>query len=301
MSEWSLRDKVVLITGGAAGIGAATAAQLAQRGARCVLADVDAEGMARTAAALGGDTLTLELDVTDLGACERAVGEAVARHGGIDVVWANAGIATFGPLLRTDPGAWKRTIDVNLIGAFNTIRAALPPVIERRGYVAVTASLATFAHPPGFSAYSATKAGVEAMCDALRFEVKSLGVDVATIHPTWIATHMVTDADQEMSAWARLRSAMIPPFKKTYPVERAARDIARGFDARASRICSPQFVRVAHLMRSAMQTRALSWNLYAVAPDIDRIFAQEAERQGAEAASASEKVRPQVGGGVRAG
>ena len=63
----------------------------------------------------------------------------------------------------------------------------------------------------------------------------------------------------------------------------------------------PRFVRAAQLMRSAMQTRAFSWNLYAAAPDIDRVFAQEAERQGTEAASATEKVRPQVGGGVRAG
>lgn len=258
-------------------------------------ASVDVEHLERAAATFGGAPLTVELDVTNVAACERAVGETLARYGSLDVVWANAGIATFGPLLRTDPGAWMRTIDVNLVGVFNTVRAALPHVIERRGYVAVTASLATFAHVPGASAYCASKAGVEAMCNALRVEVAHLGVDVGTIHPTWVATHMVTDLDQEVASFARLRKAMMPPFRKTYPVERAARDIARGFDRRAARICVPGFVRAAHVLRAGLATRAFQWSLLAAAPDIDRIFTEEARRRGVERASTTKRVRVQVG------
>jgi len=135
--------KTVLITGGARGIGRATGAELARRGWTPVLADIEP----------ADDVIAL--DVLDAAACERAVETVLERHGRLDAVWANAGIASFGPLALTDPLAWERTIEVNLLGAFRTIRAALPAVIEARGYVAVTASLASFAQAPGLSSYSA--------------------------------------------------------------------------------------------------------------------------------------------------
>ena len=199
-----------------------------------MLADIDRDGLAQTAAAVGGDPLTVEVDVTDLASCERAVEAALDRHAGLDAVWANAGIASFGSVLLTDPEAWKRTIDVNVTGAFNTVRAALPAVIERRGFVAVTASLASFASPPFMSAYSATKSGVESFANALRVEVAHLGVDVCTIHPSWIATPMVEEGDSELDAFARLRALLSYPLSKTYPVERAAQRHREGLRAGAS-------------------------------------------------------------------
>lgn len=294
MPESPLSGKVVLITGGAAGVGAATAFELAGRGALPVLADLDRDGLASTAARLGGDVLTLELDVTDGKACERAAAEVVECHGGLDVAWANAGIATFGPLARTDPGAWARTIEVNLMGAYNTVHAALPHLIERRGYAAVTASLASFAHPPGMSAYAASKAAVEAMCNSLRSEVAHLGVEVATIHPTWLATPMVNEAARESGAYGQLRAVMRPPLDRNYPVERAARDIAVGFERRARRICTPGWVWVLNALRSALTTWPIERDLRRAAPEIDRVFAQEAEERGTEAASASARVQEQV-------
>jgi NAD(P)-dependent dehydrogenase (short-subunit alcohol dehydrogenase family) len=292
MSPAALAGKVVLITGGARGIGAATAAELQHRGARCVLADVDADALASAGERL--DAATVRLDVTDRASCEAAVAEVVEEHGGLDVVWANAGIATFGPLALTDPDAWERTIAINLVGAHNTIRAALPHVIARRGYVAVTASLATFAHPPGMSAYAATKAGVEAMCNALRVEVAHHGVAVGTIHPTWIATSMVTEGDDELDAFGLLRSAMLPPFKKTYPVERAAADIAAGIERRAQRICTPPFVRIAQVARAMLATRAFTWNLLRAAPRIEERFRADAARRGTSEVSASSRVRNKI-------
>ncbi len=296
MGAWSLPGKVILITGAAGGIGAATALELGRRGAHCVLADLDREGLARTASSVGGEPLTVELDVTDREACVRATREAVQRHGGLDSVWANAGIASVGPVLQTDPNAWRRTIDVNLVGAYNTVSAALPAVAKRSGYVAVTASLATFAHPPGMSAYAATKSGVEAFCNSLRMEVAHLGVDVATIHPAWIATRMVEDADAELDAFGALRASLTFPLNKTYPVERAARDIARGFERRSRRICTPSWVRGVHAARAALTTRLAERDFRRVAPEIDRVFAEEVAREGAERASASKRVRDQVPG-----
>jgi NAD(P)-dependent dehydrogenase (short-subunit alcohol dehydrogenase family) len=274
--------KVVLITGGANGIGAATGAELARRGWTTVAADIDAAGD------------TIPLDVTDATACERAVETVLERHGRLDAVWANAGIASFGPLHLTDPQAWERTIEVNLLGAFRTIHAALPAVIEARGYVAVTASLASFAPAPGLSAYGASKAGVEAMCNALRIELAPHGVAVGTIHPAWIDTEMVREGERELAAFQRLRAALRPPFRRTYPLDGAAREIAEGFDRRARRICTPPFVRLAHVLRAAATTRAFERDLVAVAPDIERLFAEQAAERGRLEASVTERTAARI-------
>ena len=151
-----IKGLVVLITGGASGIGAATARALKAKGAVPVLVDCDAQQLAATAADLG--VASFCADVTDFAACEAAVAHTLESHGRINVVWANAGIASFGPLRLTDIDAWKRCVDVNVFGTLNIVRAALPFVIDQRGYVLATASVSSFAHPPCVSSYAASKA-----------------------------------------------------------------------------------------------------------------------------------------------
>jgi NAD(P)-dependent dehydrogenase (short-subunit alcohol dehydrogenase family) len=294
MTAWSLQDKVILITGGARGIGAATATELARRGARPVLADLDTEALAGTAATISPTPLTIELDVTDLSACEAAVQRVLDEHGRLDVVWANAGIATGGPVQLTDPTAWKRTIDVNLIGAFYTVRAALPAVIQQRGYVAVTASIASFGHPPQMSAYAATKAGVEAMSNSLRTEVAQHGVDVATIHPTWIDTDMVRDGIESSRPFQILRAAMRWPLKKTYPVDRAVTDIVRGFEQRKRRICVPPFMQALHALRPLLTTGLMERDQLKVAAEMERAYQDEIADRGVEGAAASDRIAGQL-------
>jgi NAD(P)-dependent dehydrogenase (short-subunit alcohol dehydrogenase family) len=293
MSDWTLNGKVILITGGARGIGAATATELARRGARPVLADLDTDALASTAASISPAPPTIELDVTDPEACEAAVERILSEHGKLDIVWANAGIASAGTVQLTDPAAWRRTVEVNLLGPYYTIRAALPAVIAERGYVAVTASVASFAHAPGMSAYCATKAGVEGLANSLRTEVAHHGVDVATIHPTWIDTDMVREA-YETGAFEILRSALRPPFKKTYPVQRAAQDIVKGFEGRRRRICVPWFVQAAHVLRPLLTTRFFERDLLAVVPDMERAFERDLAERGQAHASVSERIASQV-------
>lgn len=293
MASWPLTDKVVLVIGGARGIGAATAAELARRGARPVLADVDAEQLERTAATLQPAPLRLELDVTDPQACEAAVAEVLEQHGRLDIAWANAGIASGGPLWLADPAAWRRTIEVNLLGSYNTLRAAVPALIETRGYAAATASLASFAHAMQMSAYCASKAGLEAMCDSLRLELAHTGVDVGSIHPTWIDTEMVREGD-EWNAFRLMRDSLRGPFKRTYPVQRAAAEIADGFERRARRICVPRFVALAHWLRPLLATRAFERDQRAIAARTLDAFEQDLERRGPARASVSDRVARQL-------
>lgn len=140
----SVAGKVVLITGGARGIGADVARRLFAEGAALALTDIDAEPLDSLAAELGDDTrvLTAVADVRDLAAMQAVVDSVVDKFGGIDVVVANAGIATVGSVLHVDPVAVKRLFDINVLGVFYTVRAALPSVIERRGYVLIVSSFA---------------------------------------------------------------------------------------------------------------------------------------------------------------
>jgi NAD(P)-dependent dehydrogenase (short-subunit alcohol dehydrogenase family) len=293
MDPWLLSGKVMLITGGARGIGAATARELARRGALLVLADVDTDALAATAAGISPTPATIELDVTDLHSCEAAVERVLEEYQRLDVVWANAGIGSGGPLHLTDPAAWRRTIEVNLLGAYNAVRAALPAIIEQGGYVALTASLASFAHGPYMSAYCAAKAGVEAMANSLRIEIAHHGVDVAIIHPTWIDTDMVREAD-DLPTFRLLRRALRPPFKKTYPVDRAVRDIVAGFEQRRRRICVPRFVYLAHVLRPLLATRLMERDQLVIAPELERSFRLELAARGAEGASLSERSAKQL-------
>ena len=283
-SGWSLQDKVILITGGARGIGAAVATELARRGAVPVLADIDKVALAETAASIPSAT-TVELDVTDYAACQRAVSEVVERHGRLDSVWANAGIGAGGVFELIEPEAWIRVVEINLIGAFNTVRAALGEVIKAKGYVAITASLASFGHAPGLSAYSASKAGVEAMANSLRIEVAHLGVDVGVLHPSWIATDMVKEGDGESPSFRRLRQAMRGPLAKTHPVESIVNPIADGFATRKQRLFLPGFVRFAFAARSVLHTRFMLHDQLKAAPEIRALFAAQVAEQGAHDAS----------------
>jgi NAD(P)-dependent dehydrogenase (short-subunit alcohol dehydrogenase family) len=252
-----LKGKVVLITGGARGVGAETARRLVRRGAKVVLVDLDREPLAALEAELGGGHATaITGDVAKLKDMEAAAAHAVAAFGGLDVVMANAGIASYGSVLAVDPETFKRVIDVNVTGVFHTVRAALPAIIERKGYVLVVSSLAAYAASPGLVAYHASKAGAEHFANALRPEVKYLGVDVGSAHMSWIDTPMVQDAKQDLGAFRKMLDSMPGPLGQTTSVEACADAFVNGIEKRARRISVPGWVNAIRWLKPALTTRA---------------------------------------------
>ncbi len=143
---WTVQGRTALITGAARGIGAETARRLAARGANVALVGLEPDELQRVSEQCGRNAAWFEADVTDWDALRGAVVGAAERFGGIDVVVANAGIGPVGMVRSTDPAAFERTIEVNLLGVWRTVRSCLPQVIERRGYVLVVASLAAAIH-----------------------------------------------------------------------------------------------------------------------------------------------------------
>jgi NAD(P)-dependent dehydrogenase (short-subunit alcohol dehydrogenase family) len=282
-SAW-IDGKVVLITGGASGIGAAVAALLHGRGAKLALADVNAAGVAHTARTINPDVLAITADVTQLAQMQASVAQTVAAFGRIDMVWANAGIASFGPVASTDPAAWARNIEVNLVGVFNTVHAALPAVQKQRGHVAITASAASFVNAPCMSAYSATKAGAEAMCNSMRIELAHHGVTVSAIYPSWVATPLVDNAER-LTAFKRLRAALRGPLARDMPLAAAADIVARGLCERRDRIYAPGYVRFIRWLRTPLHSTFAERDFRQAMPEIERAFASDVATHGVSKAS----------------
>ena len=251
----SMNGKVVFITGGARGIGAAVARQLHAKGALLVLVDLDEAALHDVLGDLGGDrVLTLVADVRDLAAMQAAASRAVDRFGGIDVVLANAGISCYGSVLNVDPEAFRAVIDVNVVGVFNTVRAGLPAVIERRGYVLIVSSLAAYTAFPGLAPYNATKAGVELFADALRLEVAHHGVDVGSAHMSFVDTALVREATADLPSFDAFLKDLPGPVGKSTAVEKCAQAFVNGIEARKRRVNRPRWVGLFRWLKPLLST-----------------------------------------------
>ena len=239
----SVNGKVALITGGANGVGAEVARRLHAKGAKLVLTDIDEALLKEVAARLGEErVLTVVADVRELSAMQDAVDKGIERFGGIDIAMANAGIATMGSVLQVDPAAFKTLMDVNVLGVFHTVRAALPSVIDRRGYVLIVSSLAAYAAAPGMAPYNAAKAGVEHFANALRLEVAHRGVAVGSAHMSWINTPLVQEAKADLSTFGDMISKLPGPLSKTTSVEKCGEAFIKGIEGRKRQINCPGWV-----------------------------------------------------------
>lgn len=186
-----LRDRVALIVGAARGIGEGIARRFAAEGARLVLADSEEEAGQETATRLGADFI--RTDISEMSEAEAAVARAVDRHGRLDIIVQNAGIYPWQLIEDTSPGDWDRVMAVNLRGAFNAARAALPPMkVQRGGRMLFTSSI-TGPHvtSPGHGHYSATKAGINGFIRSAALEFSVYGITVNGVEPGNIMTDAV--------------------------------------------------------------------------------------------------------------
>jgi NAD(P)-dependent dehydrogenase (short-subunit alcohol dehydrogenase family) len=191
----TFHDRVALITGAGSGIGRQLARMLAAEGARVAALDLQPAGLEALAAELPGKPLATEVaDVTDLQATRAAVARLAGQLGPVDLLIACAGIGCGTPAEEFDAELVNSILRVNLLGVVNAVDAVLPGMRERRrGHLAVLSSLASYRGLPMMAAYSASKAGVNALFDSLRVELKAFGIATTTVCPGWIATPMTAD------------------------------------------------------------------------------------------------------------
>jgi len=255
----SISGKTVLVTGPARGIGAETARQLAARGARLSLVGMEPERLAALAAELGPGHAWFECDVTDQAALERAVAGTVEVLGGIDVVVANAGIASNGTVAVTPVEALVRVIEVNLAGVVRTVSATLPHVTDHRGYYLLVSSAAALAALPGISTYAASKAGVEFFGNALRLEVAHKGVRVGVAHPAWIDTDLVRDQRRELDSFDRMLAKLPGPFGSMTSVEECAAAFVEGIERRRRKVFVPRSLGPLAAVRQLFSSPLSEW------------------------------------------
>ncbi len=290
MPVFPLNGKVALVTGAARGIGFETARQLHARGASVAVVDIDAAEAREAAERIGPRAIGIGADVTDMGAMQAAVAETVERFGGLDVAVANAGIAQSKMATMRAIGAeeWERVFEVDMLGVWRTVRAALPQVVERKGHVVVTGSVYSFANGVMNSPYAVAKAGVEALGRALRAELSPLGASASVAYYGWVDTKLVQDA---FAANEGRMEQNMPNFlrKRITPAEAGATTV-RGIEERAPRIFAPRWWRYVSALRGLIN------------PLLDRRFERdrrmvetvreieaEADAQGAAAVSAASR------------
>jgi NAD(P)-dependent dehydrogenase (short-subunit alcohol dehydrogenase family) len=253
MTQYPLQGRTIFITGGASGIGAEVARQAAKRGARLALVDVDIDGAERLAAELP-DVIAIQADVRDYESVQAAVAKTVETFGGIDIAMANAGIEATATARAMPLADIERIADINFTGVMRTAKATLPHLIDRQGYLLITASLAAILHAPPLSHYAATKAGVEAFGNSVRIEVAHKGVDVGVAYFGFIDTPMVArgKADPILAEFEQRNNTTSNPLGKTYPVSGAGAAVIRGIEGRARRVIYPRFLRGFMVARSLM-------------------------------------------------
>ncbi len=185
------QDKVVLITGGASGIGLACAEKFAAAGARVALADLDAARLTAAAARVGPAALAIAADVTAVADCARMTGETVARFGRLDLLINSAGVWVEGPAAEMTEAQWDRCIGVNLKGTFFACRYAIPALRRSGGAIINIASDAGLMGSAGAAIYCASKGGVALLTKALALELAPEGVRCNAVCPCDVETPML--------------------------------------------------------------------------------------------------------------
>lgn len=233
----SLEGRRVLITGAARGIGAALAERLHARGAHLALAALEHDLLSDVAARI--DAPCWPCDVTDRSQVEEVVEAAASALGGLDVVVANAGVAAQLPLVGGDPAIFERTMDVNVLGTYYTLRAAGPHISHPGGYALAVSSLGGAVHVPLMGAYSTSKAAVEALGNTLRQELAPSGARAGVAYFAELDTDMTSRGFGTQAAKAFLGGRTIT---RVTPLKVGIDALERGIARRSRIIVAPPWV-----------------------------------------------------------
>jgi 3-oxoacyl-[acyl-carrier protein] reductase len=195
----SLTDQVAVITGAARGIGRGIASVLAAEGAHVVIADVDAEAAARTAAELGERARAVATDVTDRSSVEALGATVLAAFGRIDILAANAGIYPSTGLAEIDDALWDRVMDINVKGALHAVQACTPAMLERGyGRIVLTSSITgPVTGQAGFAPYGASKAAMLGLMRSAAVELATSGITVNAVMPGNVETPGLAETSDE--------------------------------------------------------------------------------------------------------
>ncbi len=236
----SFKDKVVIVTGGASGIGRAVCNELGRRGAVLALADIDTERAEKAASEItdaGGRARALRVDVTNADEVQRLVTETAEEHGRLDYIFNNAGIAIIGEVRDMSLESWRKIVDVNLWGVIYGTMAAYPLMIEQGfGHIVNIASAAGLVGIPMFASYCATKHAVVGLSTALRHEAAGFGVNVTVVCPGFIRTELFENSELLN---ARREDATAQVEAMSMKVQSAALKIIRGVEKNKSIINFP--------------------------------------------------------------
>jgi NAD(P)-dependent dehydrogenase (short-subunit alcohol dehydrogenase family) len=265
LTEFDVNGRIALVTGAAKGIGFEVARLLHSRGASVTITDLHQGHSEQAASAIGAErTLAIEADVRDPGALEAAVSTTVERFG--------------------DAGDFDRVIDINLTGVSNTVRAALPEIIARRGLVVVVASVYAFVNGVLAMPYAMSKAAVEQMGRALRVELAPQGASATVAYFGFVDTDMVRDAFEDPVS-TRLES-LVPRFitRRITPTQ-AAEALVQGIERRAPRVIAPRWWRVHSVLRGLINP------VFDARAEKDERF-QQVVREGLAAATPADAEKP---------
>ena len=191
------KNRVVAVTGGASGIGAAICKRFGAAGARIAVLDMnqhDIDVLVKGLSSEGIEAMGVKCDISKRGKSESAIARVIRHYGGIDVLVNNAGITQRSPFIETDISVYHRVMDVNFFGALYCTKAAIKSLLERKGLIIVTSSLAGFSPLIGRTGYSASKHALHGLFESLRAEVRASGVHVMMVCPGFTRTNLQTRA-----------------------------------------------------------------------------------------------------------
>jgi NAD(P)-dependent dehydrogenase (short-subunit alcohol dehydrogenase family) len=200
----NLTNKVAYITGGSKGIGLGVAKSLLDNGMRVAITSRHLSAAKEAAASLSSDeskVLALESDVSSMQSEVNAVKAVIDHFGQLDVLVANAGVGHFASIESLTEQDWKNTIDTNLTGVFNSVKASIEALKQSKGYIITIASLAGTNFFENGSAYNASKFGLVGFSQAIMLDLRKYGVKVTTIMPGSVATYFNGHVPNEADAW----------------------------------------------------------------------------------------------------